>query len=470
MTDAADTRQNTGQNETQRRQLADMINRATAPDTQVVYLADTNHFRMADIYGAFANRPFWDEMNKDGKHNVLGVELFPPSSQPLFDAYYQHKITREEFAAAIDPSATSGQVSAHTMRDVMQGLMDAMDEGTRVVGLNNEQAAGGAHMIKSATLSTDLILHSIYWFRQQKDAYEKDPNGLARDVVRQGDARLAGMSEEQKSMYLDSKAAVLKKIEAGGQADMSDVLRLHEYMSPQYKQIEEEFDKAGPVEFDLSKRTLRDDQVVDTIDQYARAPDTRIFVLYGAGHLGGPHGMIQQLQAKGLKTNLVVPLLGKDEYKCLRLDNDVCRDLQENPQEAWDIVGNILKSLDYLEIPDIKKPGRVFTVKAPEGGVLEKTMRVAKGRHRHLARIPDHLPKPSKHQGCSLPYRATVLKPWISGIEHYNANALCMMSAGMFPLVSMAVLSAPFAYGVRCSRICCAAGERMEPRCCTMTA
>lgn len=79
------------------KKLAGVALSAVKPETQVILIGDTNHFRASETIGAVTNQSFWDEIRKTGKKPVFATELLTPEHQPFVNALATGKITKADF-------------------------------------------------------------------------------------------------------------------------------------------------------------------------------------------------------------------------------------------------------------------------------------------------------------------------------------------------------------------------------------
>lgn len=349
-------------------QLARTIDSVIAPGTQVVDIADTNHFRSTDIYGTFTSQAFWDETKKNGKQNVLGIERYPTSTQPIFDAYFNKTISRDEFISTFDFGNNSGQTTADEDKKIVEGLADVMDRGVPVVALNNVAGLGGAAVMQADRDLTQLALERVQWFRGVSQEFDRDPKALALDMMQKGDEKMGAASAEQKAAYLESKTALLASIESGSPINKTDIYDLYDTMNPLYGHYLDHWKNRDAINIDMNTgvRTAHDDQVVEAIRNVVEQPNTRLYLLYGEGHAGGPHGMMAQFAQNGVSAELIVPYLGKDHFTCMKPDNADCMNTEKHQQGIKDFLDGQLSKTSYTEIPDmLNAPDKAVAHKQP---------------------------------------------------------------------------------------------------------
>jgi len=323
--------------------------------TQVLLIADTNHFKIAETLGAVTHKSFWDEIKKTGKKPVFATELMPIEQQPMIEALSQGKISKQEFVESLTSGDGSEQITKAEQVKIMSNIADMVQAGVRVVGINNSQSMGGEYLKKANEIGVKLELGWIDFKRNNAAAMQgPEWRAFVENMIAQGHEKLDTMGANQRREYLEDSTKITAKMQSGQPIYERDIKFLYNDMHPQYNDfVLYSIATKDPAQNnrDMAVRASKDDEVVRLIQAETSAPDTLVVVSYGILHMKEFH---KSLERAGVNPSPVItPYLGDDHFNCEKPENQICNDIGKNPNEVKDEFDKSLKGVPVVNIPNI---------------------------------------------------------------------------------------------------------------------
>lgn len=334
------------------KKLANVALAEVKPETRVVLMADTNHFRATETVGTVFGEKFWDEIKKTGKTPVLATEMVFPEFQPILDALRDGKIDKKDFLDTFC-NESSGQITSEENKFIMGRMADLITSGVRVAGINNAMGMGGKTHQESMALGVEIELEFMSFWKDNKEAFHSDPNALAHRLMDEGIAKIDQMGPLQKKEFTEDMEKIQGMMAAGKTVSKQEIKWLHYDLQPKANQglaLNAELEKTS-INFDVDNRISKDEEVVRSIQKEASDPNALIVVSYGAAHMPG---FYNQLKAVGLApTNPIVPFMGEDHFKCLKPDDPTCAYIGGIKGQMKQDIEGMFQGVPHVKIPNI---------------------------------------------------------------------------------------------------------------------